>query len=179
MNYRPGWSGCHIAAFLRRDMSTTTPPAELPKANSTLHDEAAPPTRSFARRAVLAGSGAALLACAACGSKSAASTAAAAAAPSTKAGPKVAIAAVSDVPAASGLIVQSGDQSLILARANGKVVGHSAACTHQGAIIDGAGVCPLHGSQFNPATGAVLSGPADAPLTAVAVTEINGKVWLA
>ena len=66
---------------------------------------------------------------------------------------------------------------MILAKANGKVVAHSAVCTHQGAIIDGTGTCPLHGSQFNPSTGAVLAGPANQPLAAVPVTESGGKVY--
>ena len=135
---------------------------------------AQPPQRTWPRRAVLAGSGVAVLACAACGSKSAASSA-----PTTTAAPGVAaaIASVADIPADSGLIATAPSGPVILATAAGKVVAHTAVCTHQGATIDGSGTCPLHGSKFNPATGAVLNGPATEPLAAVTVTEKDGKVY--
>ena len=83
------------------------------------------------------------------------------------------------MPADSGLIVTAPSGQLVLARSNGQVVAHTAVCTHQGGIIDGAGVCPLHGSKFNVVTGAVLNGPATAPLAAVKVTESGGKVYSA
>ncbi|SDO37144.1 Ferredoxin subunit of nitrite reductase or a ring-hydroxylating dioxygenase [Nakamurella panacisegetis] len=146
-------------------------------------DQAAIPaaSRVWPRRAVLAGSGAALLACAACGSKStatssASTTSTAAAANSSAAGGSP-IASVSAIPADSGLIADAPSGKVILAKSNGKVVAHSAICTHQGAVIDGTGTCPLHGSKFNPATGAVINGPAGSPLAAVAVTEKDGKVY--
>ena len=146
---------------------------------------AATPTRTWPRRTVIAGSGAALLACAACASKSTAGTAptTSAAASSSASGSagassgKTAIASVSDIPADSGVIATAPSGQVILAKQDGKVVAHTAVCTHQGAIINGAGVCPLHGSKFNPATGAVLNGPATEPLAAVAVTETDGKVY--
>ena len=126
--------------------------------------------REWPRRAVLAGSGAALLACAACGSTSNP-------APPATTAADGAIASVSAIPVDSGLIATAPSGQVILARANGKVVAHTAVCTHQGAIIDGSGTCPLHGSRFNPATGAVVNGPASSPLAAVAVTEKDGKVY--
>ncbi len=144
---------------------------------------------SWPRRTVIAASGAALLACAACASKSSAgatpgTTAAASsaagsgsAAASGSAAGKTAIASVSDIPADSGLIADAPSGQVILAKQDGKVVAHTAVCTHQGGIIDGAGVCPLHGSRFNPATGAVINGPATEPLAVVAVTETDGKVY--
>jgi nitrite reductase/ring-hydroxylating ferredoxin subunit len=142
---------------------------------------------SWPRRTVIGASGAALLACAACASKSSAgaapSTTAAASAAAGSAGAsgstagKTAIASVSDIPADSGLIADAPSGQVILAKQDGKVVAHTAVCTHQGGIIDGAGVCPLHGSKFNPATGAVINGPATEPLAAVAVTETDGKVY--
>lgn len=134
------------------------------------------------RRSVLAGSAAALLACAACGSNSAG------AAPSTTApssgaagtgGSGKALAKVSAIPAGSGLVVVGPNNPILLADSGGgKVVAHTAVCTHQGATIDGAGVCPLHGSKFDVTTGAVLAGPATAPLAPVTVTVSGGEVFL-
>jgi Rieske Fe-S protein len=36
--------------------------------------------------------------------------------------------------------------------------------------------CPCHGSRFNIETGAVLNGPASAPLAKIPVTVSDGKV---
>lgn len=141
--------------------------------------------RSWPRRAVLTGSGAALLACAACGSGStvsapaSASDAAASVTKTTAAGSPAALATVADVPETGGLIVSDPSGKVVLAKADGKVVAHTAVCTHQGGIIDGAGVCPLHGSKFDVVTGAVLNGPATVPLAAISVTESGGKVFAA
>ncbi|MET3805403.1 nitrite reductase/ring-hydroxylating ferredoxin subunit [Nakamurella sp. UYEF19] len=174
-----------------RDTATrdtaTRDPADLDAADldaaSTI-----PAPRTWPRRAVIAGSGAALLACAACGSSSSAAPAASTTATTSSAatssatgaaGGATALASVSDVPADTGLIVTAPSGQVILAKANGKVVAHTAVCTHQGAIIDGSGVCPLHGSKFNVSTGAVIEGPASSPLAAVSVTETGGKVFLA
>lgn len=171
-------------------------PLITPRTAETVSSRAMTPdarARLIARRSVIAGSGAMLLACAACGSNSTA-TAGPAASPTTSSGSAAAgagsatgavastttvIASVSDIPASSGLIATSPSGQLILAKAGGKVVAHTAVCTHQGAIIDGAGTCPLHGSMFNPATGAVVTGPASDPLAAVAVRVSGGKVYLA
>ncbi len=157
----------------------TLPTAEIAPSPTSVSQ-----TRTWPRRSVIAGSGAALLACAACGSSSTAAAGSGAAAVSSpppaaagSSGGRTAIASVSDIPANSGLVVKAPGGQVILAKANGKVVAHSAVCTHQGAIIDGTGTCPLHGSQFNPSTGAVLAGPANQPLAAVPVTESGGKVY--
>lgn len=133
----------------------------------------------LSRRSVLAGSAAALLACAACGGGSGSTppaTTTATAAGTT--GPATALGKVSDIPAGSGLIATGPAGPLLLADAGGgKVVAHTAVCTHQGATLDGAGICPLHGSRFDVTTGAVLLGPATAPLTAVPVTVRGGEVF--
>lgn len=136
---------------------------------------------SWPRRSVLAGSGAALLVCAACGSANSAGGATAGSStsstPSASSSTPTVLASVADIPTDSGLIVDAPSGKIILAKAAGKVVAHTAVCTHQGAIIDGAGVCPLHGSKFDVTTGAVLGGPATSPLAAVTVTESDGKVF--
>lgn len=159
-------------------LSMITPPAaeDLPTRAASVSS----PARSWPRRSVLAGSGAALLACAACGSKSTAGSGSAAATGSgnvAASGTKTDIASVSAIPAGSGLIATAPSGQVILALSDGKVVAHTAVCTHMGAIIDGSGICPLHGSKFDPSTGAVINGPATEPLAAVPVTESGGQVY--
>ena len=61
----------------------------------------------------------------------------------------------------------------------GTVVAFDAACTHSGCPVEPNGAeldCPCHGSVFDAATGAVLTGPADRPLAEVAVAVVDGRV---
>ncbi|MDQ1702292.1 MAG: hypothetical protein QOF57_1544 [Frankiaceae bacterium] len=61
-------------------------------------------------------------------------------------------------------------------------------CTHQGCTVDPAPAatleCPCHGSRFRAPDGTVISGPNGSapssivPLAAVAVTVVNGSVYL-
>lgn len=136
---------------------------------------------NFSRRSVLAGSATALLACAACsaGGGSAPPTTASTTAATGSGRSATALGKVADIPAGSGLVATGPDGPLLLADSGGgKVVAHTAVCTHQGATLDGAGICPLHGSKFDVTTGAVLAGPATLPLAAVAVSVTDGQVFL-
>lgn len=86
------------------------------------------------------------------------------------------LAAVTDIPAGGGLIVD--DAAIVLTRSeSGDVIAFSATCTHQGctvnAIEDGVIVCPCHVSRFALATGEPVSGPAQRPLPPIAV-EVRG-----
>jgi Rieske Fe-S protein len=59
----------------------------------------------------------------------------------------------------------------------GQVVAHSGVCTHAGCGVQAAGAqlsCPCHGSMFDAFTGAVLRGPAKAPLAAIPV-KVSGQ----
>lgn len=84
------------------------------------------------------------------------------------------LAQLSAIPV-GGAISATGPNgaALIIARpTSGTVAAFSASCTHQGCIVVPAGKeldCPCHGSIFNAATGAVLSGPAPRPLGSVRV----------
>jgi Rieske Fe-S protein len=87
------------------------------------------------------------------------------------------LTAVADLPAGGGRIVDG----LVVTRDDaGDVRAFSATCTHQGctvsSVAQGRIVCPCHGSVFDAATGAVVSGPATRPLPAVAVVIRNGQV---
>ena len=80
---------------------------------------------------------------------------------------------VSDVPPGSAATV--GDA--VVFNVDGKFCATEATCTHQGGPLgegklDGSTVtCPWHGSQFNVCSGAVLRGPATAPLKTYRVLE--------
>jgi cytochrome b6-f complex iron-sulfur subunit len=84
------------------------------------------------------------------------------------------LTALSDVPVGSAVAAKdgAGKPVLVAQPSAGKVVAFSAICTHQGCTVAPAGTkfqCPCHGSTYDAATGAVLKGPAAAPLTPVTV----------
>ncbi|MGY4642679.1 Rieske (2Fe-2S) protein [Cellulomonas sp. URHB0016] len=88
------------------------------------------------------------------------------------------LAPLADVPDGGGLVVT--DQKVVLTRDGETVHAFSAVCTHQGCLVrdvrDGEIHCPCHGSAFDAATGAVVRGPADEPLQAVDVDVRDGEV---
>jgi Rieske Fe-S protein len=135
-------------------------------------------TAEISRRTVLAVSatGAGALALAACSTSS--SSGGGAAPTSAPAGAKV--IALSAVPVGGSAAVQIGQAQAIVSRPTATTVAcFSAICTHQGCAVQPNGKeldCPCHGSRYNALTGAVLAGPAPAPLHKVAVTVQNGEV---
>ncbi len=71
-------------------------------------------------------------------------------------------------PGGGGVILHQGQDLAVRRGADGQLTALSAVCTHMGCIVDWNEVdrtwdCPCHGSRFDE-TGAVLSGPATAPL---------------
>ena len=130
------------------------------------------------RRTVILGAGlgavtTALAACTTYGKKPAAEStsstpAQGAGSPATPSGPKQ-LAKTVDVPIGSGVIV---DDIVITQPTAGTFTGLSSVCTHAGCnvseVVDGAIVCPCHGSKFN-LDGTVAKGPATKPLTAIPV----------
>jgi nitrite reductase/ring-hydroxylating ferredoxin subunit len=79
-----------------------------------------------------------------------------------------------DVDGTPVAVFRVGDQLLAV----------DARCTHvggpleRGAVSGGAVTCPLHGSQFDMATGKVLRGPATRPVRALRVREEPGALVL-
>lgn len=124
------------------------------------------------RQALTAGGGAlTLTVLAGCGSSP---NSAPSAATTTSAGP---LASLTDIADGGAIVVQD----VLLARSGNTVVGHSAICTHRGCTVAAPQTgdqvtCPCHGSQFDAETGAVLRGPATAPLPKVAVTVKRGVI---
>ena len=97
----------------------------------------------------------------------------------TPGGGSATLAPLSDVPQNSGIVL--ADDSIVLTRESGNTVhGFSAICTHQGCLVSkvsgGQISCPCHGSVFDANTGAVINGPATAPLPPVRVSVVNGSV---
>ena len=96
-----------------------------------------------------------------------------------------AIGLASDVPvggSASFSAPGSGDPSIVLQPVTGKFVAFDAVCPHAGCTVayDPAEkliICPCHGSEFNPDTGAVEAGPAPRGLSLIPVAESNGQLY--
>lgn len=70
----------------------------------------------------------------------------------------------------------SGDPSIVLQLTKGAFDAYDAVCPHEGCTVGYSPaaqliVCPCHGSQFDPATGDVVQGPAPRGLTRIPVAE--------
>ncbi|HLN18304.1 MAG TPA: Rieske 2Fe-2S domain-containing protein [Acidimicrobiales bacterium] len=92
-----------------------------------------------------------------------------------------------DVPvggAASFTDPASGDPSIVLQLTKGTFVAYDAVCPHAGCTVGYAGgakllVCPCHGSEFDPANGDVLNGPAPTGLRHIPIAEsANGQLYV-
>jgi Rieske Fe-S protein len=90
------------------------------------------------------------------------------------------LAPLAQVPNGGGVIL-SGPKVVLTRGSDGTVHGFSAVCTHQGCTVDnisgGVISCPCHGSRFDAQTGAVVGGPAPAPLPKVAVVVRGNDVY--
>jgi thiosulfate dehydrogenase [quinone] large subunit len=106
-------------------------------------------------------------------------------APSTTAPSGTPIGRANQVPiggAASFTDPKSGDPGLVLQLSRGQFVAYDAVCPHAGCTVGYSPaanliVCPCHGSEFNPSTGAVVSPPAPHGLTPIQVAvDANGEL---
>ncbi len=99
--------------------------------------------------------------------------------PTTTAPAGTAIGRATSVPVGSSATFTapgSGDPALLLHPSSGSFVAFDAVCPHAGCTVGYAAgadliVCPCHGSEFNPRTGAVVQGPATRGLTPLTVAE--------
>jgi Rieske Fe-S protein len=92
------------------------------------------------------------------------------------------LASTSEVPVGGGLVLT--DEQIVLTQPTaGEFKAVSAACTHQGTLVDELGEegirCPNHGSLFSPEDGSVTQGPATKPLPAVEITVDGDKILAA
>jgi nitrite reductase/ring-hydroxylating ferredoxin subunit len=88
-----------------------------------------------------------------------------------------ALASTADIPVGGGVVF--ADQDVVVTQPTaGEFRAFSATCTHQGCFVsevtEGTINCPCHGSRFDVTDGAVVDGPADAPLPEKGV-EVNGE----
>ncbi|HEV3212888.1 MAG TPA: Rieske 2Fe-2S domain-containing protein [Acidimicrobiales bacterium] len=85
--------------------------------------------------------------------------------------------------AATFTVPSSGDPGLVLQPSQGQFVAYDAVCPHAGCTVNYFAsshliACPCHGSEFDPATGSVIVGPATVGLTVLQVTEADGKLYV-
>jgi Rieske Fe-S protein len=89
------------------------------------------------------------------------------------------LVAAADVPVGGGVVLKA-EEIVVTQPAAGDYKAFTALCTHQGCLVgsvsDGSIHCPCHNSLFSAADGSVESGPASAPLAAVAVRVVDGQV---
>ena len=81
-----------------------------------------------------------------------------------------------EVPMPSG-----GATGVVVTRTSSGITALRINCTHAGFPVARVGAtleCELHGSRFNPETGAVINGPATRPLTRYEVSESNGGIFV-
>jgi thiosulfate dehydrogenase [quinone] large subunit len=105
--------------------------------------------------------------------------------PTTTAPAGTAIGMASQVPvggAGQFTDPKTGDPGLVLQPSKGQFVAYDAVCPHAGCTVGYSPaahliVCPCHGSEFDPNTGAVVSPPAPHGLTPIRVAEAsNGQL---
>ena len=91
------------------------------------------------------------------------------------------LGAASAIPVGGGTIYTAA-RVVVTQPKRGQYKAFSAVCTHVGCILNevanGTIDCPCHGSEFKITTGAVVTGPAPAPLPKKQITIVNGQVVL-
>jgi thiosulfate dehydrogenase [quinone] large subunit len=97
------------------------------------------------------------------------------------------IGAAADVPVgSSGTFTVpggNGDPGLVIQAAASQFVAYDAVCPHAGCTVmyqpsANLIVCPCHGSEFEVASGSVINGPAPHGLTALAITDHAGQLYV-
>jgi thiosulfate dehydrogenase [quinone] large subunit len=95
----------------------------------------------------------------------------------------VKLGAASQLPAGQAATYpdpRDGSPDIVIHETDGTFVAHSAVCTHAGCTVGYQGgqiVCPCHGAVYDAQTGAVISGPAPAPLAPRKVIESGGDLY--
>lgn len=95
------------------------------------------------------------------------------------------VASAASVPVGSGVLVDmpGNAQLLVVQPRSGEFRAFNPACPHVGSLVNppagGVITCPLHGSTFDPSSGAVRKGPATSGLSEVAIALSGEDLVLA
>ena len=93
----------------------------------------------------------------------------------------IVLGAASEIPVGGGKIYTAA-KVVVTQPTRGQYQAFSAVCTHVGCIMsevaNGTIDCPCHGSEFKITTGAVVTGPAPAPLPKKQIKIVDGQVVL-
>jgi Rieske Fe-S protein len=93
----------------------------------------------------------------------------------------IVLGAASEIPVGGGKIYTAA-KVVVTQPTRGQYKAFSAVCTHVGCIMsevaNGTIDCPCHGSEFKITTGAVVTGPAPAPLPKKQIKIVDGQVLL-
>jgi Rieske Fe-S protein len=88
---------------------------------------------------------------------------------------------VKDIPVGGGMVFMN-EKVVVTQPAKGEFRAFSAVCTHVGCVCNkvanGTIDCPCHGSEFKITDGAVVTGPAPAPLPPRTISVTDGKIML-
>lgn len=88
---------------------------------------------------------------------------------------------VKDIPVGGGMVFMN-EKVVVTQPAQGEFRAFSAVCTHVGCVCNkvanGTIDCPCHGSEFKITDGAVVTGPAPAPLPPRTISVTDGKIML-
>ena len=91
------------------------------------------------------------------------------------------LATTSEIPVGSGKIF-TAEKVVVTQPTAGDIKAFSAICTHMGCIVskisNGTIDCPCHGSQYSIKNGAVVAGPAPAPLPAQPIKVSGNDITL-
>jgi Rieske Fe-S protein len=86
-----------------------------------------------------------------------------------------------DIPVGGGMVFMDA-KVVVTQPVNGEFRAFSAVCTHVGClcnkVANGTIDCPCHGSEFKITDGAVVTGPAPAPLPPRTISVSDGKIML-
>ena len=98
-------------------------------------------------------------------------------------GGRVKVGTTEDIPGGQGKVVSMGNKPVIVVNTDQGYKAFSAICPHLGCINvwDDARqviLCPCHDGQFNPISGAVVSGPPPSPLPPVNVIVDGDDIYL-
>ena len=93
----------------------------------------------------------------------------------------IVLGAAREIPVGGGQIFDA-ERVVVTQPARGRYRAFSAVCTHVGCVLnevaDGTIDCPCHGSRFRITNGAVVAGPARAPLPKKRIAIVRGTVVL-